>query len=229
MKMKNTEKRDFTLIELLITIAIIAILAAMLLPSLNKALESARGINCMSNLKQVGLQMAIYADANKDCVFVSGKWSTKLYNNNIPKYFFCPSNKFFKYKSSYTYGIRIGINYNGDYPYIYNNTSPYIDSTVLNTVRIKVPSKFLILGDSVYYGEDSNDWKFGCGTYTIEQGNSASHTKAFWLAHGSKGNFLFSDWHVGAMGDNFKTLWADRNNSYSKYIHTNNIVGWLDL
>ena len=60
--MRNRRRGAFTLVELLVVVAIISVLAALLMPALMEALTMARTAECMSQNKQIGLVMPLYAD-----------------------------------------------------------------------------------------------------------------------------------------------------------------------
>ena len=122
----------FTLIELLVVIVIISILAALLMPSLKRSRDLARSIQCMNNLRQIGISMMAYLqdyngnfpwywDGNapqSDC-----QWHQKLINGHYSPSidpFFCPSQDgtYIKINAIYwgyiSYGMNIGLKFDYD-------------------------------------------------------------------------------------------------------------------
>ncbi len=93
-----SRNKQFTLVELLVVIAIIAILAGILLPVLSSSREKAKSSNCKSNLKQLGMGLKMYTNANSGmfpmCKFSGTKmnWYNTFYRYiKTPKVYACPS------------------------------------------------------------------------------------------------------------------------------------------
>src|SRR5689334_20819517 len=99
MRQVRPGKSAFTLVELLVVIAVIGILAALLLPALGSAKEKARSANCISNLRQWAITWKIYTDENQGSFmsgtttdFPRGAWVVSLTNGyrQKPALLLCP-------------------------------------------------------------------------------------------------------------------------------------------
>lgn len=77
-------KKAFTLVELIAVVAIAGLLAGMLLPALTRAKSKAKTVNCLSNLRQIGIGLALYADNHGGRLPIAEKIPTRPVQTNAP-------------------------------------------------------------------------------------------------------------------------------------------------
>ena len=213
-------KQKFTLIELLIVIAIIAILAGILLPALNKARQSSMRISCMNNEKALGNALILYADK---------------YNSYLPQIRFASSGHLSdlhvsiinELKLPITYTVRktgpltcpVFITRNG-----YVNSNSYLRPWYYNTSDLSGNSSIVVYsyaanqhvypvnGSEILSNLPTTSTKYdrirqASKVFSMADSTYATrivyYTQNFYNAHGSGFNMLFTDGHTEYMNNRY--------------------------
>jgi len=210
--MRSMTKLKFTLVELLVVIAIISILATLLLPSLSSARGAAKGISCISNLRQQGVGVAAYETDYQNWMPLqvynylnNTAWSTWKYHlapyvvagfnaPNIPSYygpwqwtktFKCPEFNVVN-QSLIDYPA-----YGGGYAWVYGMGGGEADVTTprRNATRLRMLSETAFIGDCPIVDG-------GLYTALTPPSWTGSHSPLYSMRHRKGTNILWGDFHA---------------------------------
>jgi prepilin-type N-terminal cleavage/methylation domain-containing protein/prepilin-type processing-associated H-X9-DG protein len=212
----SSRSAGFTLIELLVVIAIIGILAAMLLPALNKAREKANAVSCIGNLHQWGIALGMYCDDYHDYIpYLGGQGVPIDQSYNLPGWF------------------------NSLSPYI--STPPLKDLYLSTPKRIPLPGqKSIFICPSVrpgdingqgtdvgnpYYGYQMNRVATGalaaCPDYLFKRGSAVFPSQTVFMCDSDNSGYPFTD------GGFLAAVNPGRHSNGANFLFLDQHVEWL--
>lgn len=197
--------RSFTLIELLVVIAIIAILAGLLLPSLKRAKDMAKQIQCFGNLRQIGQAVVSYAGDKNDYFPQTITASKPFYDLDLAPYtgfyvtdtfttpsvkkariFWCPADS---YRASLENGKYAFFSYAQSY-YIRAGGTPHMSKLSL----LRNPSGIIYMADGVNTIDKGFPVTFGVNSFPFKSTGTTEIALDF--RHGNTTSLLYGDMHV---------------------------------
>lgn len=215
--MTSKNKMNFTLVEMLVAFAILALLLSILQPSYRKMMEHSASVQCSYNLKQIGLGVHLYtvdyeyfppsyshgsviwaplvrAYTNNQEVFYcpndspEAKWETDFLDKEVEFWGYVPNEQRIRSSSSSSTPFSYGINNDGT-----RNWRPSLGTgdpwNMSHISRVVKPSEFLIIGDSLSEGTWDGFIDIGVPGEELEP------------RHFNGASLLFSDIHVDFYDD----------------------------
>ncbi len=211
---RRRAQAGFTLVELLVVMAVISVLAALLVPALEKARESAYGIVCVNNLRQIGLYFGLYEDDCGEQVALGGFWGASVWFPNCLGMRLAPYTEAPLTDPGKTWGPgSVWVCPKGEavnrsqYPATWANREPQftymINHHTMGATGFAIPLRQLTqsgkAGLKIHFGDG---WYDPAGPYWVGATNGWEDNLALQKAHGQDGapkrNFLYFDKRVAA-------------------------------
>ncbi len=201
--------RRFTLLELLVVVAVIALLAAFILPALSRSRQVAQASKCVTNLKNIGIAFTTYADSSSEFFPIGNapgdrNWVALLSDyEKGSKIYYCSSDEdnspvnFASQPTLVSYGynlLALGFQDAGGKPHPQANDGTTVTEYAGALPSVREPAETLTAVDAGRASANGRGYYLATPAETLWPGDFVA-----WNRHQSRSNVLFVDGHVSPM------------------------------